>query len=489
MTTFEKVMAHARRTQALSQVMGRLGWDQETMMPRGAAGQRAEEMAAMEAVLHARRSDPRLGEWLALAQAPDAAGQAQLRLIRREHERTIKVPERLASALARAASLSQGAWAEARARDDVAMFLPHLREMLALRREEAAAIAEGGDPYDALLDDYEPGITGAEVAKLFDALRPRLRALRDRVLGASTPAPLRGEFDPDTQLALARDLARRFGYDFARGRLDLAVHPFSSGGGADARITTRIERSDPFNCLYSTIHETGHATYEQGVDPAHALTPVGQGVSMGVHESQSRILENQLGRSRPFTGWLFSAMREAFGPLSTPDADAFHAAVNRVQPGFIRTESDELHYNLHIMLRFDLERDMIAGRLAPEDLEDAWNHRFEADFGVAVDRPAHGMLQDVHWSIGLFGYFPTYALGNVYAGCLDAALSADTPGLEASLEQGDPSPATAWLRWNVQRHGGLYEPRVLIESATGAAVGEGPLLDYLERKFTALYDL
>ncbi len=487
MTDYDALLAHARETMALAQVMGRLHWDQETMMPRGAAAQRSEEIGALETVLHARKTDPRLADWLAAATPPDAAGAAQIRLIRREHDRACKVPAELASAIARATSVAQGVWAEARRDDDVAAFLPHLTEVLRLRREEAAAL--GGDPYDALLDDYEPGATGAQIAALFDRMRPRLKALRDRVLGAPRPAALTGWYGRDAQLALARDLAERFGYDFNRGRLDLAVHPFSSGGGADVRITTRVDTADPFNCLYSTIHETGHATYEQSIDPAFALTPVGQGVSMGVHESQSRLYENQLGRSAAFCGWLFEAMEAAFGDVGAADADAFYAAVNRVGAGPIRTEADELHYNLHIMLRFDLERAMIRGDLAPRDLEASWNDRFAADFGVPVARPSQGVLQDVHWSVGLFGYFPTYALGNVYAGCLHAALRADLPGLDADLARGDPSAATGWLRAQVQRHGGLQEPRALIEAATGAAISEAPLLDYLEAKFTSLYGL
>ncbi len=487
MTDYDALVAHARETMALGQVMGRLHWDQETMMPRGAAAQRSEEIGALETVLHARKTDPRVADWLAAAEAPDAAGAAQMRLIRREHERACKVPAELASAIARATSVAQGVWAEARRDEDVAAFLPHLTEILRLRREEAAAL--GGDPYDALLDDYEPGATGADLAALFARMRPRLVALRDRVLGAPQPAALTGWYARDAQLALARDLAERFGYDFNRGRLDLAVHPFSSGGGADVRITTRVDNADPFNCLYSTIHETGHASYEQSIDPAFALTPVGQGVSMGVHESQSRLYENQLGRSAAFCGWLFEAMEAAFGSVGATDADAFYAAVNRVGAGPIRTEADELHYNLHIMLRFDLERAMIAGDLAPRDLEAAWNDRFAADFGGTVARPSDGVLQDVHWSVGLFGYFPTYALGNVYAGCLFAALRKDLPDLDADLARGDPGPATRWLRERVQRHGGLHEPRALIEGATGTAISEEPLLDYLEAKFTALYGL
>ena len=489
MTAYDDLMAFQRQTEALAQVAGRLGWDQETVMPDGSAGQRAEEIGALEGVLHARRSDPRLADWLAAAKAPDAVGVAQLRQIRRSYDRTMKVPAKLAEEIATTMSLAQGVWAECRAREEVPGFLPTLRKVVDLKRQEGAALAAGGDPYDALVDDYEPGMTGAEIAAMFDAMRPRLVALRERVLGAKAPHGVVGQFPVEAQMALGRELATIFGYDWNRGRIDLAEHPFSSGSGHDVRITTRVSETDPFNCFYSTIHEVGHAAYEQGIDPAYALTPIGQGASMGVHESQSRSYENQLGRSRAFTGWLFGRMREVFGDFGIGDAEGFYRAVNRVHAGYIRTEADEVHYNLHIMMRFDLERALMTGALDVADLEAAWNDRFRADFGVAVDRPSNGMLQDVHWSCGLFGYFPTYTLGNVYAGCLVKALRADVPGLDPQMERGDVSAATGWLRDRLQRHGSLYEPRDVVRRACGFEPSEAPLLDYLETKFGEIYGL
>jgi carboxypeptidase Taq len=487
MTAYDDLMAFQRQTEALSQVAGRLGWDQETVMPAGAASQRAEEIGALEAVLHARRTDPRITGWLEAAQAPDAVGAAQLRQVRRSFVRTSKIPTRLAEEIATTMSLAQGVWADCRGREDVAGFLPTLRKVVDLKREEGAALAQGGDAYDALVDDYEPGMTGAAIAALFDAMRPRLVALREKALGAMAPKGVSGVFAAEAQMALTRELATVFGYDWNRGRVDLAVHPFSSGSGDDVRITTRVSEADPFNCFYSTIHEVGHAAYEQGIDPTYLLTPIGQGVSMGVHESQSRSYENQIGRSRAFTGWLFGRMREAFGDFGIADAEGFYRAVNRVHAGFIRTEADEVHYNLHVMMRFDLERALIRGDLDVADLEAAWNDRFRADFGVEVDRPSNGMLQDVHWSCGLFGYFPTYTLGNVYAGCLVKALRAEVPGLDGMMARGEVSAATGWLRDRLQRHGGLYEPRDVVRRACGFEPSEGPLLDYLEAKFGEIY--
>ena len=397
------------------------------------------------------------------------------------------MPAELAAELARTTSVAQGVWAEARAKDDFAAFAPTLARVLELRRQEGVALAGDGDPYDALLQDYEPGTTAAELEAMFGALRPRLVALRDEVLGADAPPELGGTFDESAQMKLSRQIAKTFGYDMSRGRVDKAVHPFSSGSGNDVRITTRTSEVDPFNCIYSTIHEVGHASYEQNIDQAYLLTPLGSGVSMGVHESQSRIYENQIGRSRAYTGYLFGQMQEAFGDFGIADADAFYGTVNRVNKGYIRTEADEVQYNLHVLLRFDLERQLIAGDLEVDDLEDAWNARFEADFGYAVDKPSNGVLQDVHWSVGLFGYFATYTLGNVYAGCLNEALRAAVPDLDAQLAMGDTTAATGWLRDNLQRYGGLYEPRDVIERACGFAPSEAPLLAYLEAKFGEIY--
>ncbi len=491
MTAYDDMMAYVHDTQALAQVAGRLGWDQETMMPPGAAPQRGEEMAALEKVLHARRTDARVGDWLADIDAAslDPVGQAQVREVRRSFERASKVPADLAATLARVTSTAQGKWAQARADDDYAAFAPVLAEVIGLKRQEGAALAAGKDVYDAMLEDYEPGTTSADLEAMFGALRPELTALRAAILEKPAPAAVTGRFDETAQLTLSTLLAETFGYDTEHGRIDKAVHPFSSGSGLDVRITTRTNEADPFNCFYSTIHEVGHACYEQNIDRAYHLTPLGSGVSMGVHESQSRIYENQLARSKAFTGWLYGKMRDAFGDFGIASEDAFYAAVNRVSDGYIRTEADEVQYNLHVLLRFDLERALMSGDLTVNDLEAAWNDRFLADFGYAVDKPSNGVLQDVHWSVGLFGYFPTYSLGNVYAGCLNEALRIAVPDLDSQLARGETGAATGWLQSNLQTHGGLYAPREIIKRASGVEPGPEPLLAYLKAKFSGIYDL
>ncbi|MGR3501278.1 carboxypeptidase M32 [Pseudaestuariivita sp.] len=486
--TYDGLMAYQRETEALGQIAGRLGWDQETMMPRGAAAQRSEEMAAIEGVLHARRSSLEVGEALAALDGAElgAVEAAQVAQIRKGFHRARKVPAALASEIAKVTSIAQGQWAEARAADDFAAFAPVLETVVSLKRQEAEALAEGRPVYDALLDDFEPDMTAAQLEEMFAAMRPELVELRAMALDGPAPAPLDGVWDEAGQLKVSEQLALTFGYDMGRGRIDKAVHPFSSGSGHDVRITTRTALEDPFNCFYSTIHEVGHAGYEQNIDAAYALTPLGRGVSMGVHESQSRIYENQLGRSRAFCGHLFGLMSETFSRAPSKNADAFYRTVNAVRKGYIRTEADELQYNLHVMLRFDLERAMLTGDLSVRDLETAWNDRFEADFGYPVDKASNGCLQDVHWSVGLIGYFPTYALGNVYAGCLYEALRAAVPGLEDDLARGETGLALAWLRENLQQFGGLRSPVETITHACGRAPSAEPLLGYLREKFTGL---
>lgn len=488
-----ELTAHQTETEALAQAAGLIGWDQEAMMPPAGAAQRAEIAAALAKTLQERRSDPRIPEWIAAID--DAAltpfERRNVEEAARAHARATKVPGDLASALARAASEGHVVWAAAREAGRFADFAPQLTRILELKREEAAALSEGadsgGDPYDALLDWFEPGAKAATLGPMLEAMRPRLSALSAAIRERPVPAALTGSFPADAQLALARKVAARIGYDFDGGRIDTVTHPFCSGVGGDVRITTRTDEADPLNCLYSTIHEVGHALYAQGTpDP---FAPAAQYASMGAHESQSRFWENQVARSRPFMAWLRPAMAAAFGDDLIPDPDALYAAVNRVQPGFIRTEADEVHYNLHILLRFELERELIAGTLGVEDLEAEWNRRFARDFGETPPGAALGVLQDVHWSAGLFGYFPTYSVGNIYAACLTRALRRDLPDFDAMVAAAETQPILDWLRAKIHVRGRMIPARDLIEEATGEAPSAEPLLDYVEAKFGALYDL
>jgi carboxypeptidase Taq len=488
---YAALLPHLKESAALGQIGRLLHWDQEAMMPRKGAAQRAEQAAALEAVRHGRRADPRIAEWLATIDpgALDEAGRANLYWTRRRYERAIRVPSDLAAELARETTLAHGVWAEARRTARFADFAPTLARIVALVRQQAECLrADGETLYDALLEDYEPGASEAGLAAMFDRLRPRLTRIAQRIAGSGHDVPrLGGRFPAEGQLALARQIATVLGYDWEAGRLDLVVHPFVAGTLGDVRITARIDESDLFYCLSAVAHETGHAIYEQGLDPALAWQPAGASVSMGVHESQSRLAENQIGRSAAFAEWLFPRMLAVFGDIGIASSEALHRAANRVEPGLIRTEADEVHYNLHIMLRFDLERALLDGSLEVADLEEAWNARFAADFGRSVPDAAAGVLQDVHWSAGLIGYFPTYSLGNVYAGELWSALRRELGETDALIRAGELAPIVEWLRRHVHRPGSRHAPAEIIARACGHAPTEAPLLDYLEEKYAGLY--
>ncbi len=334
---FTELMQFQRDTEALKSIAGRLGWDQETMMPRGSSDQRATEQAALVRVVHKRNTDSRIADWLDQINPDNETEAANIRLIKRGYERDCRVPAELNASLAGVTSKAHGIWASARQNENVSEFLPILAEIIELKIEKAVALAQGGEQYDALIDEYEPNISADEISIMFQKLRPTLINLRKEALSQGKPKALNGNFDEKIQLKLANDLAVAFGYDLNKGRIDQAVHPFSSGSGDDVRITTRTDMSDPFNCIYSTIHEVGHATYEQNIQKDFIFSPLGRGVSLGVHESQSRIYENQLGRSRPFTGWLFHRMRDLFGDFGIDDPETFYKCVNQVGSGFIRT--------------------------------------------------------------------------------------------------------------------------------------------------------
>lgn len=484
------LLQHLRQTAALEQVAGLVSWDQETMMPPRGALERVEQSGVLAELLHARHSDPRILEWVE-GLDPESLGEfdrSNVREAKRRYERATRIPADLARECARAASHGQITWVEARKAGDFSLFAPALERNVDLKRQVAAHLtSSGGILYDALLEEFEPGAVSNELHPLLESLRPGLVALREKIDAKPVPAPLSGNFPASLQMDLARKVASVLGYDFTAGRLDQSAHPFSSGTVHDARITTRVNEMDFQYCLYSTIHESGHAMYTQGQpDP---FLPAGEYCSMGIHESQSRFWENQIGRSRPFCEWLFPVLKKAFPDIGIDGPEALYAIVNRVENGFIRTEADEVHYNLHILLRYELERDLVSGNLEVDELEEAWNTRFLRDFGQSVPDPGMGVLQDVHWSAGLFGYFPTYSIGNIYAACLDQAMRRDLPDRDSLVRSGTNAPILEWLRERIHGKGRLLDAPKLIEEATGQAPSTRPLLDYLDTKFGELYDL
>jgi carboxypeptidase Taq len=474
---------------------GLLGWDQQTMMPEHAAPQRAEQLATLGRIVHERFTDDAIGRLLDDATpASGSVDEALVRVTRRDWEKARRVPSELAAELARAGALGHQAWLEARERSDFTAFLPFLERNVELKRRYIECFDGYDDPYDVLLDDYEEGMTSAEVDRLFAELRdelvPLIAAIAERA-DAVDDALLHGEFPVERQRALVRGVLERLGWDAGGWRLDEAAHPFATSfAPSDVRLTTRYDPTYVGSALYGAIHEFGHGLYESQVDPALARTPLGEGVSLGVHESQSRLWENVVGRGRPFVGWLHGELRSVFPErFARVDANALYRAVNRVQPSLIRVEADEATYGLHIILRFELEREMVAGTVLLHDLPEAWNARMKEYLGVEVPDDAHGVLQDVHWAGGDIGYFATYALGNLIAAQLWERAREDLPGLDSALAAGDGGPLREWLRERVHRHGRTLTPRELVARAVGGPIAVGPFVAYLRAKLGPIYGL
>jgi carboxypeptidase Taq len=473
-----------------------LGWDQQTYMPPGGDAGRAEQLAALGRLAHEMLLSEETGALL------DAAGESEpgsedatlLRLARRDYERATKLPGRLVAETSRASSLAQPAWEEAKATSDWSLFAPHLEKILGLQQETAEHLGYEDHPYDALLDLYEPRAKTARLREVFEELRTALvpvireiSALPDE----DRSRPLYGSYDESKQERFGREVISAFGYDWSRGRQDRAVHPFciNFGGPGDVRITTRFDPGWLSPAVFATFHEAGHAIYEQNVDPSYARTPLASGVSMGVHESQSRLWENLVGRSRAFWSY-YPCLQETFpGALSAVDAEDFYRAINEVKPSEIRVEADELTYNLQILLRFELELDLLEDNLPVSGLPDTWNARMEEYLGVTPENDANGVLQDVHWAAGLFGYFPTYTIGNILAAQLYEAAVDAHPYIPEGVGCGEFGALRGWLRKNVHRHGSRYDPDELIERATGRPPDAAPYLSYLKAKFGDLYGL
>ena len=492
-SALDKLFEFNKTTIALNKVIERNSWDQEAIMPSGALVDRAEEQACLMVIAHKRQTSNEFSDLLNSIKIENLSKNEsrQISLMKKELKRAVSVPNDLIGALAKHTTLAHSVWVDARKNNDFQRFLPQFSKVLELRKEEADAIRQDTDlsRYDALLQDYEPDIKSDYIDTIFDTLRPALVDLRAQVLDRPPVQEINGHFPVDKQRALCNEVAATFGYDFSRGRIDTAVHPFCSGSGNDVRITTRFDVNDPLGSIYSTIHEVGHALYEQNIEKEYNFSSIGRGVSMGVHESQSRIMENQLGRSEAFSEWLFKKFLDYFGDIGIEDSASFYKSINSVKNGFIRTESDELQYNLHILLRYRLEKWLIDGHLNADDLEYVWNEEFEKDFGLSIKYPSDGVLQDVHWSEGLFGYFPTYSLGNVYAGCLFEAMQNQLPSLNKNLKIGNLSEAIEWLSSSVHQHGSLYSPIELIRDASGFEITAKPLISYIEEKYRSIYCL
>lgn len=490
----QQFYAHAHQIFALSQAQQALEWDQEVLMPPKGLPQRAQQLSTLASVVHGMTQDACYGDLIAELERSelDELTRADLREARRAFERAKKIPPRLVAERAEACSLAQAAWESARPRNDFASFRPCLERVVALTREQADAVG-AATRYDALLEDYEPGMTEGRLRTIFGDLKARLLPLLDRIRGASrTPDPtiLNRRFPLEGQRAFCLRVVQDMGFDLAAGRLDVSAHPFASGTMHDVRLTTRYQE-DYLPCsLFGTIHEAGHGLYEQGLDPARFQDPAGPYCSMGIHESQSRLWENLVGRSLGFWRHYYPQLRQAFpGVLEDVSLDAFHGAVNAVAPTLIRLEADEATYNLHIILRFDIESELMAGRVETRDLPELWRTKMKEYLGIAPEEDRLGVLQDVHWSAGLIGYFPTYALGNLYGTQFLEQLRRGAPDLDERLARGELNAVKSWLNENIHVHGRRWSAEELCLKVTGEPLSAGPLLRHLTSRYTQVYGL
>ncbi len=488
---YDDLLEQYRRATYLGDANGVLSWDQEVMMPEGGTPARSKQRGAVSAVSHELLVDDDVGAWLAeLTEAELSDEQrAVVREIRRQYRRKSRVPTDLVEEISEAASDAHPVWREAKAADDFDAFAPIVERLLDLKREYAAHIDPDADPYAVLFADYEPYIDLETAERVLEELRDGLVPLIDSIRGSDADLhSVEGTFPEAEQLELARTALETLDYDFDRGRLDTAPHPFSSGTQFDARVTTRFDESAPLESLGSTIHEFGHAVYTQGLSREEYGSPLGEHRGLTVHESQSRLFENHVGRSEAFWTFFTPTFNEQYGTDLDPRA-AYEAANRVYEDNTIRVEADELTYHLHIVLRFEIERELLAGDLDVAEVPAVWNDRMEEYLGVRPETDAEGCLQDIHWSHGSFGYFPTYSLGSVLAAQLYDAAEAELDGLEESIRDGDLSDLHGWLDGAIRRHGCRYPTDELIERASGEPLSAECFLEYADSKFGALYGL
>jgi carboxypeptidase Taq len=493
--TFPALLARMQELRDLHGVIGLATWDQETYLPAKATQARAHQLSTLQGLYHERLVDPRFGEvlaWAAEQKELDADQRAMVRVMAHERDRAVRVPQALVKALAEAQSRGLEAWRTARKEKNFALFQPALARILALRREQADAYGHDGERYDALLESYEPSMRVARLTPVLMALRDALIPMVAAIASAPRPVPdvLQGRrFDAEAQWRFTLQLLEAAGFDMEAGRQDRSIHPFTGGTHpTDVRLTTRIDETHLLGSIFSTIHEAGHGLYEQGYDEAHHRTPLASSPSMGLHESQSRLWENVVGRSRAFWEHFYPSLRGVFPEaLSGLDLDAFYGAVNRVTPSLIRTESDEVTYNLHIVLRYELELLLIHDELPLGEVPAAWNERMQRYLGVKPPDDTQGVLQDIHWAWGEFGYFPTYSLGNLYSASLYRAAERALPDLTGLIRRGQLVPLRDWLRSQVHRQGYRKPAEELIRDVTGNGLTDADFLGYLRGKYSALY--
>jgi carboxypeptidase Taq len=488
--THDEFLDHVRRYNYVGDATDVLGWDQQVMMPEGGTPARSKQTSALSTLEHELLTDDKLTAYITeLDGAVNDEQQAVVREIKREHKRARKVPEDLIETLSETSSNALPIWEEARTEADFSLFEETLTELVELRREYAAAIDPDRDPYEVLIEDYEPYLDIETIEEILGELRDELPALIEAVSESDVELaePFEGNFDRADQETLVHEALDTLGYDWDRGRLDTAPHPFSTGTQFDARVTTRFS-DDPLDALGSTIHEFGHASYTLGLPDEHYGTPLGESRDLTVHESQSRLWENHVGRSLPFWRFFTPTIEEQLGVDVTPRA-CYEAANEVYEDNLIRVEADELTYHMHIVLRFEIERDLIRGDLDVSDVPQVWNEKMEEYLGVRPDNDAEGCLQDIHWTHGNFGYFPTYSLGSLLAAQLNTTVREEFHDFDEQIERGEFEPLHGWLNEQVHEHGCRYTTPALIERATGESLSATHFLTYAEEKYGELYEL
>jgi carboxypeptidase Taq len=494
--TYEPFMAKVAELADIGHAEGMLSWDQETYMPPKGAAMRARAQGTLAGLHHERLTAPELVGLVKDLKGQDLTGDAavNVREVGRSQDRALKIPKELVVELSQTESLSHEAWIAAREKADFAHFQPWLEKILKLKKEVAERVGYEGTIYNALLDEYEPYTRAEDIEPVFAALKDKLVPLVEKI-AATGKFPARGVLDQDFPVAEQEELGRQvledLGFDLESGRLDVAVHPFCSGTSRDdVRLTTRYSADWLPGSLFGTIHEAGHGLYEQGLPEDAVATPAGGSVSLGIHESQSRLWENMVGRSRAFSTHYLPRLKALFPTqLQNVNLDEFYAAVNQVEPSLIRVEADEVTYNLHILLRFELERDLFEGRVEVKDLPSVWNERMQQYLGVCPPDDAQGVLQDVHWSFGLMGYFPTYTLGNLYGAQFFHQAQQELPDLEGQIGRGEFGGLKTWLNDKVHNRGSRLRASELVEEVTGEKLSADYFTNYLEAKFGALYNL
>jgi carboxypeptidase Taq len=493
-SAYDELLTLLKRVHYLDSVAGLLGWDEQVNLPPDSADQRAEQNAVMAEFAHTAGTDPRLGELLTGLERSVAAltadQQVVVREARKDYDRAAKLPADFVREKATQASVGYHAWAKARAAADFAGYAPVLARNIELAKREAGYLGWGDRAYDYQIDLHDPGMTAPVIAGLFRGLKAELVPLMKQITGSKVKP--RGDvlkgFPVDGQRQFLREVTAQLGFNYRRGRIDVSLHPFCSGNGADVRMTTRFHEDEPLSSLFGSIHETGHGLYEQGLPHAHHATALGRAAGMGVHESQSRLWENQVGRGRAFWRHFEPRFRGIFAAQTAAvSSDELYLAVNEVAPTLIRVEADEVTYNLHIILRFEIEQRLFAGTLAVADLPAAWNAAAQELLGLTPANDREGVLQDVHWSGGAFGYFPSYCLGNMLAAQLWYRALELRPGLEEEFAHGDFSWLLNWLHENVHAHGRRFGLLELTRRATGAELSPKALLRYLRERYLPLY--